>query len=67
VILCKLPSPLLSSLTMIGGFLLIGRSNAVVTLNFHWDEVQFKEEVAKHIAKHARKTRAEWKKEILGE
>jgi len=42
-------------------------SNAVVTLNFHWDEVQFREEVKQHIQKHATKTRAEWKNEILGE
>ncbi|KAF2730389.1 UBC-like protein [Polyplosphaeria fusca] len=37
--------------------------NAVVTLNFHWDQ----EEVALQIAKHATKTRAEWKKDIIGE
>ncbi|KAF2463700.1 uncharacterized protein BDR25DRAFT_245013 [Lindgomyces ingoldianus] len=40
--------------------------NAVVTLNFHWDEVQFKEEAGKHITKHATKTRAQWKREIVG-
>ncbi|KAF2114818.1 hypothetical protein BDV96DRAFT_575954 [Lophiotrema nucula] len=40
--------------------------NAVVTLDFHWDEVQFKEEASKHIAKHATKNRAQWKKDIVG-
>ncbi|KAF9695209.1 hypothetical protein EKO04_006853 [Ascochyta lentis] len=38
--------------------------NAVVTLNYHWDEVQFKEEAQRHIRKHATKTRAEWRQEI---
>ena len=32
----------------------------------HRDEVQFKEEAEKHIAKHATKNREEWKREILG-
>ncbi|ORX96291.1 hypothetical protein BCR34DRAFT_619726 [Clohesyomyces aquaticus] len=40
--------------------------NAVVTLNFRWDQVQFQEEVERHIQKHATKTRAQWKREILG-
>lgn len=40
--------------------------NAVVTLNFHWDEVQFKEEAQRRIAKHASKTRAEWREEVVG-
>ncbi|KAH7330116.1 hypothetical protein BKA65DRAFT_51346 [Rhexocercosporidium sp. MPI-PUGE-AT-0058] len=40
--------------------------NAVVTLNYHWDEVAFQEEVKAHIKKHAVKTRAEYKSEILG-
>lgn len=40
--------------------------NTVVTLNYRWDEVQFKEEAQKHIQKHASKTRAEWQEEIVG-
>ncbi|KAL6704640.1 hypothetical protein ACN47E_008037 [Coniothyrium glycines] len=40
--------------------------NTVVTLDFHWDAVQFKEEVQRHIAKHACKTRAEWRNELAG-
>ncbi|KAH7087509.1 hypothetical protein FB567DRAFT_346883 [Paraphoma chrysanthemicola] len=40
--------------------------NTVVTLNYHWDEVQFKEEAQKHIRKHASKSRAAWRKEIVG-
>ena len=43
------------------------RSNAVVTLNFHWDEVAFQDEAKAQIAKHATKTRAVWKSELLGE
>ncbi|KAH7403530.1 hypothetical protein BKA64DRAFT_669265 [Cadophora sp. MPI-SDFR-AT-0126] len=39
--------------------------NAVVTLNYHWDEVAFHDEVKAHIEKHATKTRAEFKAEIL--
>jgi ubiquitin-protein ligase len=39
--------------------------NAVVTLNFHWDEVSFRDEVKEHIKKHATKTRAEWKAELV--
>ncbi|KAF1351667.1 hypothetical protein EJ07DRAFT_168877 [Lizonia empirigonia] len=35
--------------------------NTVVTLNYHWDEVQFKDEAQRHIQKHATKTRAEWR------
>jgi ubiquitin-protein ligase len=38
--------------------------NTVVTLNYHWDEVQFKEEAQSHIRKYATKTRAEWRAEI---
>ncbi|KAH5558945.1 peptidylprolyl isomerase [Parastagonospora nodorum] len=40
--------------------------NTVVTLNYHWDEVQFKEEAQRHIQKHASKSRAEWRAEIVG-
>ncbi|KAF3049337.1 hypothetical protein E8E11_000526 [Didymella keratinophila] len=40
--------------------------NTVVTLNCHWDEVQFKEEAQRHIRKHAAKTRAAWRLEITG-
>ncbi|KAF2996796.1 hypothetical protein E8E13_000636 [Curvularia kusanoi] len=38
--------------------------NTVVTLNYHWDEVQFKEEAQAHIRKYATKSRAEWRAEI---
>jgi ubiquitin-protein ligase len=41
--------------------------NTVVTLNFYWDEVAFREEVKKHIEKYALKGREELGKEILGE
>lgn len=41
--------------------------NTVVTLNFYWDEVAFREEVKKHIGKYALKGREELGKEILGE
>ncbi|OCL07298.1 hypothetical protein AOQ84DRAFT_342003 [Glonium stellatum] len=41
--------------------------NAVVTLDYHWDEVQFKDEVNEHILKHATTTRAEWRAELLEE
>ncbi|KAH6622099.1 hypothetical protein C7974DRAFT_216154 [Boeremia exigua] len=40
--------------------------NIVVTLNYHWDEVQFKEEAQRDISKYATKTRAEWRAEITG-
>ncbi|KAJ8116748.1 hypothetical protein OPT61_g1881 [Boeremia exigua] len=40
--------------------------NTVVTLNYHWDEVQFKEEAQRDIGKHATKSRAEWRVEIVG-
>ncbi|KAG4437405.1 hypothetical protein IFR05_007130 [Cadophora sp. M221] len=40
--------------------------NAVVTLNYHWDEVAFQEEVRAHIKNHAIKDRAQYKFEILG-
>jgi hypothetical protein len=46
---------------------LIPHSNAVVTLNFHWDEVAFRDEVKDHIRKHATKTRETLKAEILAE
>lgn len=41
--------------------------NTVVTLNYHWDQVNFKEEAQEHIAKHASKNRSAWRREILGE
>jgi ubiquitin-protein ligase len=40
--------------------------NTVVTLNYHWNEVQFKEEAQLHIEKHASKSRADWRSEIVG-
>ncbi|KAH8659259.1 hypothetical protein BGZ60DRAFT_544304 [Tricladium varicosporioides] len=39
--------------------------NAVVTLDFHWDEVQFRNEAKAHIEKYAKRTREDWKEEIL--
>jgi hypothetical protein len=39
--------------------------NTVVTLNFYWDEVAFKDEVQKHIQKHAKKSRTEWKVSMI--
>jgi len=39
--------------------------NAVITLDFHHDQVAFQDEVKEHIAKHAKKTREEWRGEIL--
>ena len=41
--------------------------NTVVTLDFYWDEVAFREEVKKHIKKHAVKGREQWSKTIVGE
>ena len=43
------------------------KSNTVVTLNFHWDQVAFQAEVKEFIKKHATKTREAWKVEILRE
>ncbi|KAF1833256.1 hypothetical protein BDW02DRAFT_599244 [Decorospora gaudefroyi] len=40
--------------------------NTVVTLNYHWDQVQFKEEAQRHIERHASKSRAAWRSEIVG-
>ena len=40
--------------------------DTVVTLNYHWDEVQFMEEAQRHLAKHASKSRVAWCKEIVG-
>lgn len=48
-------------------FSLTSDSNAVVTLDYHWDEVQFKDEVKEHIVKHATTTRAEWRAVLLEE
>ena len=39
--------------------------NSVVTLNFHWDEVAFRDEAKEHIRKHATKSREAWKAELL--
>ena len=41
--------------------------NTVVTLNYYWDEVAFKDEVQKHIRKYANKSRQELGAEILGD
>ena len=41
--------------------------DAVITLDFHWDEVRFREEVAEHVRRHASKGRAEWRRELVGE
>jgi len=40
--------------------------NTIVTLNFYWDEVAFREEVQKHIQKHAKNSRLELGGLILG-
>jgi len=40
--------------------------NAVVTLDYHWDEIQFKEEAQKHIEMHASMTREDYRDEIVG-
>ncbi|KAH6866487.1 hypothetical protein BKA58DRAFT_403368 [Alternaria rosae] len=40
--------------------------NTVVTLDYHWGEVQFQEEAQRHIEKHASKSRAAWCSEIVG-
>ncbi|KAL1608137.1 hypothetical protein SLS60_003076 [Paraconiothyrium brasiliense] len=40
--------------------------NTVVTLDYHWDEVQFKEEAGRHIEKHASKSRMQWREEFSG-
>ncbi|KIX05990.1 uncharacterized protein Z518_03964 [Rhinocladiella mackenziei CBS 650.93] len=41
--------------------------NTIVTLNYYWDEVAFREEVQKHIEKHANKSRSELGRDIVGE
>lgn len=41
--------------------------NIVVTLDFHHDQVAFAEMARDFIQKHAKKTRTEWRAEILGE
>lgn len=40
--------------------------NIVVTLDFHHDQVAFAEMAREFIQRHATKTRAEWRAEILG-
>lgn len=41
--------------------------NTTITLGFHHDEVEFAEEVRDHVQRHALKTRAQWRAEILCE
>lgn len=41
--------------------------NTTVILAFYWDEIQFREEVKRHVEKFAKKTREELGSEILGE
>jgi hypothetical protein len=42
--------------------------NVVVSLELiKDDQVEFREEIKKHISENATKSRAEWKKELLGE
>jgi hypothetical protein len=36
------------------------------TLEYHADGVEFADQVRAHVAKHAMKSRAEWKKELVG-
>lgn len=40
--------------------------NTLSTLSYHYDEVEFSDEVREYVRKHALKTRAEWKAELLG-
>ncbi|KAG9196250.1 hypothetical protein G6011_01371 [Alternaria panax] len=46
--------------------ILIDTISIVVTLSYHWDEVQFKDEAQRHIEKHASKSREAWRDEIVG-
>jgi hypothetical protein len=39
--------------------------NTVVTLNYYWDEVAFKDEVGKHIQKHANLSRLQLGNSIM--
>ena len=41
--------------------------NTAITLGFHHDQVEFAEEVREHVGRFAGKTRAGWKRELLGE
>lgn len=39
--------------------------NLVVTLNYHWDQVEFRNKAQRHLSTHARTTRAQWREKIL--
>lgn len=41
------------------------RRNVVATLDFHGDQVEFADAARQHITKHATKTRADWRSELL--
>lgn len=41
--------------------------NTVVTLNYHWDEVKFKEEAQEHILRYATQNREAWRCKLIGE
>lgn len=41
--------------------------NTIHTLEYHHDEVEFEEEVRKHVTKHASTTRDQWRASLLGE
>jgi ubiquitin-protein ligase len=41
--------------------------STIATLGFHHDQVEFADEVRDHVSMYARKSREQWKKELLGE
>lgn len=45
----------------------VERSNTMVILDYHWDQLAFQEDVRAHIKKHASKSKEVMRKEILGE
>lgn len=40
--------------------------NVMTTLGYHRDQVEFADQVREHVAKHAKKDRKQWKKELVG-
>ncbi|KAI5358581.1 putative ubiquitin-conjugating enzyme E2, von Willebrand factor, type A, U-box [Septoria linicola] len=45
----------------------VGDASNTLVLDYHHDQVDFADEVRKHVGKHAKKTRRQWKKELIGE
>lgn len=45
----------------------VERSNTMVILDYHWDQLAFQEDVRAHIKKHASKSKEVMRKEILDE